>query len=171
MRDASDKSCCGRIKEQIFKIFLVLAMFSLLGFFWIQHSVAQDKYLISPEKTDNFNMLMKVFIGTYVILYVVMSCQVFSKYREKRKICSFTNCTFSTVSLLIIYFSFWFLKTTYSDKTRYETDFNQSCDDIAYNLDNTSVFQEADQINDRAGKLLCSQACPCTLKRARIRQL
>ena len=114
---------------------------------------------------------MKAFLITFVALYVIMSGQVFMKYREKRKICSFTNCTFSMVSLIIIYFSFWFLKNTFIEKTRYVADFDKSCEDIGYTLRDTSIFQEADQINARAAKLLCSQACPCTLKGTGTRRL
>ena len=36
---------------------------------------------------------------------------------------------------------------TYQDRSRYVTDFQQSCEDIKSSLDNKSVFQEADQIN------------------------
>ena len=168
MRDAKDKGCCSRITEQIFKFFLICSMLALLGFFWIQHSMQGDKYLISPEKKDIFRAMMKFFVILFIILYLIMSAQVFMKYREKRKICSLTNCIFSSCSLLMLYFCFWIGENIREDKVKYFKDFNKTCFAIENTLDNTSVFQEADQIVSRASSLICSTACPCMFKGNRL---
>ena len=164
MRDVSDKSMCGKVTECIYKCGLVTSMLVLLCIFWIQHSVAANKYLMSLERQEALQLLSDVCLLAFVGIYLVLSCQVFMKYRIKGKVCTFTNCTFVSVSALIIYFSIWILGTVYSDRDRYVADFSQSCADIQFSLDNTSVFQEADQVTQRAADLLCSQTCPCTLK-------
>ena len=115
-------------------------MLALLGFFWVQHSMQADKYLISPEKKNIFDTLIKFFVALFAVLYVMMSIQVLMKYREKRKICSLTNCIFSSCSLIMLYFCFWVGNNLSEDKVRYWRDFNKTCQAIESTLDNTSVF-------------------------------
>jgi len=50
MREVSDKSVCGKVTECFYKSGLVASMLVLLAIFWIQHSVAADKYLMSLER-------------------------------------------------------------------------------------------------------------------------
>ena len=99
-----------------------------------------DKYLISPEKKNIYDVLMKFFVLLFIVLYVIMSIQVFMKYREKRKICSLTNCIFSSCSLLMIYFCFWVMRNIGEDKVRFSRDFDKTCTAIESTLDNTSVI-------------------------------
>jgi len=144
MRDQTDKSVCSRVTETLFKAFLVASMLALLGIFYIQHHVASHKYLISPEKKNVLMIIAQICLVLFSVLYIVMSGQVFCRYRTKRKICSFTNCIFSSVSILIIVFSVWILRIVFTDRRKYTIDFEQRCEDIQQILDNTSAFQEAD---------------------------